>query len=65
MIVESGALAGQPTDQPDIVVRALFDALDRFSLEQKRAVTLPLLRAMLVNEFQNDLQNDLADDRPE
>jgi DnaA-homolog protein len=26
---------------------ALLDALDRFSLEQKRAVTLPLLRALL------------------
>ena len=50
-------------DMPSLM--ALFDALDRFSLEQKRAVTLPLLRAMLVNEFQNDLQNDLADDRPE
>jgi DnaA family protein len=28
---------------------ALLDALDRFSLEQKRAVTLPLLRAMLAS----------------
>jgi DnaA family protein len=28
---------------------ALLDALDRFSLEQKRAVTLPLLRTMLAS----------------
>ena len=28
MIVESGALAGQPADQPDIVVGTLFDALE-------------------------------------
>lgn len=32
-------------DMPSLM--ALLDALDRFSLEQKRAVTLPLLRAML------------------
>jgi DnaA family protein len=34
-------------DMPSLM--ALFDALDRFSLEQKRAVTLPLLRAMLAS----------------
>jgi DnaA regulatory inactivator Hda len=32
-------------DMPSLM--ALLDALDRFSLEQKRAVTLPLLRTML------------------
>ncbi|KVE39876.1 DnaA regulatory inactivator Hda [Burkholderia sp. TSV86] len=32
-------------DMPSLM--ALLDGLDRFSLEQKRAVTLPLLRAML------------------
>ncbi len=32
-------------DMPSLM--GLLDALDRFSLEQKRAVTLPLLRAML------------------
>jgi DnaA family protein len=32
-------------DMPSLM--ALLDALDRFSLEQKRAVTLPLLRIML------------------
>ncbi|WP_311767760.1 DnaA regulatory inactivator Hda [Burkholderia sp. Bp8963] len=32
-------------DMPSLM--ALLDALDRFSLEQKRAVTLPLLRRML------------------
>nr|WP_217908294.1 DnaA regulatory inactivator Hda [Burkholderia glumae] len=32
-------------DMPSLM--ALLDALDRFSLEQKRAVTLPLLRALL------------------
>lgn len=32
-------------DMPSLM--ALLDALDRFSLEQKRAVTLPLLRQML------------------
>ncbi|WP_133650233.1 DnaA regulatory inactivator Hda [Paraburkholderia flava] len=32
-------------DMPSLMT--LLDALDRFSLEQKRAVTLPLLRAML------------------
>lgn len=32
-------------DMPSLM--SLLDALDRFSLEQKRAVTLPLLRAML------------------
>jgi len=32
-------------DMPSLM--ALLDALDRFSLERKRAVTLPLLRAML------------------
>ena len=31
-------------DMPSLM--ALLDALDRFSLEQKRAVTLPLLRTM-------------------
>ena len=34
-------------DMPSLM--ALLDALDRFSLEQKRAVTLPLLRAMLAS----------------
>lgn len=34
-------------DMPSLMT--LFDALDRFSLEQKRAVTLPLLRAMLAS----------------
>ncbi|GAB7526031.1 DnaA regulatory inactivator Hda [Paraburkholderia sp. 2C] len=34
-------------DMPSLM--ALFDALDRFSLEQKRAVTLPLLRTMLAS----------------
>ncbi|TAL56584.1 DnaA regulatory inactivator Hda [Pandoraea sp.] len=33
-------------DMPSLM--ALLDALDRFSLEQKRAVTLPLLRRMLI-----------------
>ena len=32
-------------DMPSLM--ALLDALDRFSLEQKRAITLPLLRTML------------------
>ncbi len=32
-------------DMPSLM--ALLDALDRFSLEQKRAVTLPLLRTLL------------------
>ncbi len=58
-------------DMPSLM--ALFDALDRFSLEQKRAVTLPLLRAMLLDEFRNDrpsghagdLPSESADDRPE
>jgi DnaA family protein len=34
-------------DMPSLM--KLFDALDRFSLEQKRAITLPLLRAMLAD----------------
>lgn len=34
-------------DMPGLM--ALLDALDRFSLEHKRAVTLPLLRAMLAS----------------
>ncbi|MGQ7939545.1 DnaA regulatory inactivator Hda [Paraburkholderia sp. D1E] len=34
-------------DMPSLM--ALLDALDRFSLEQKRAVTLPLLRTMLAS----------------
>ncbi|CAB3775760.1 DnaA regulatory inactivator Hda [Paraburkholderia caffeinitolerans] len=34
-------------DMPSLM--RLLDALDRFSLEQKRAVTLPLLRTMLAN----------------
>ncbi len=34
-------------DMPSLM--GLLDALDRFSLEQKRAVTLPLLRTMLAN----------------
>lgn len=34
-------------DMPSLM--ALLDALDRFSLEQKRAVTLPLLRIMLAS----------------
>ena len=34
-------------DMPSLM--KLLDALDRFSLEQKRAVTLPLLRAMLAD----------------
>jgi len=34
-------------DMPSLM--ALFDELDRFSLEQKRAVTLPLLRTMLAS----------------
>ncbi|WJF89761.1 DnaA regulatory inactivator Hda [Paraburkholderia bonniea] len=34
-------------DMPSLMT--LLDALDRFSLEQKRAVTLPLLRAMLAS----------------
>src|SRR6185369_4949236 len=34
-------------DMPSLM--ALFDELDRFSLEQKRAVTLPLLRRMLAS----------------
>jgi DnaA-homolog protein len=54
-------------DMPSLM--AVFDALDRFSLEQKRAVTLPLLRAMLADEFRNDhpgnLRSEFADDRPE
>jgi DnaA family protein len=37
-------------DMPSLM--ALLDALDRFSLEQKRAVTLPLLRAMLAKPGQ-------------
>ena len=32
-------------DMPSLM--ALLDALDRFSLERQRAITLPLLRAML------------------
>lgn len=34
-------------DMPSLM--ALLDALDRFSLEQKRAITLPLLRTMLAS----------------
>ena len=37
-------------DMPSLM--ALLDALDRFSLEQKRAVTLPLLRTMLASPGQ-------------
>jgi DnaA-homolog protein len=39
-------------DMPSLM--ALLDALDRFSLEQKRAVTLPLLRAMLATPERDD-----------
>jgi len=38
-------------DMPSLM--ALLDALDRFSLEQKRAVTLPLLRTMLASPGQD------------
>jgi DnaA family protein len=36
-------------DMPSLM--RVLDALDRFALEQKRAVTLPLLRAMLTESF--------------
>jgi DnaA family protein len=39
-------------DMPSLM--ALLDALDRFSLEQKRAVTLPLLRTMLASPDADD-----------
>ncbi len=39
-------------DMPSLM--ALLDALDRFSLEQKRAVTLPLLRTMLAAGLPTD-----------
>lgn len=39
-------------DMPSLM--ALLDALDRFSLEQKRAVTLPLLRTMLAQPTTED-----------
>lgn len=39
-------------DMPSLM--ALLDALDRFSLEQKRAVTLPLLRTMLASTACSD-----------
>jgi len=52
-------------DMPSLM--GLLDALDRFSLEQKRAVTLPLLRTMLakgVGELANAASAPLLDDEP-
>jgi len=58
-------------DMPSLM--GLLDALDRFSLEQKRAVTLPLLRAMLAKGVDDLLSAanampvdvaDVADDEP-
>jgi DnaA family protein len=45
-------------DMPSLM--ALLDALDRFSLEQKRAVTLPLLRTMLALPATTALANTAA-----
>ncbi len=45
-------------DMPSLM--ALLDALDRFSLEQKRAVTLPLLRTMLAAGLPADVSGDEA-----
>jgi DnaA family protein len=41
---------------------ALLDALDRFALEHKRAITLPLLRAMLAARQLDSRDADQADD---
>ncbi|MDT8838136.1 DnaA regulatory inactivator Hda [Paraburkholderia fungorum] len=45
-------------DMPSLM--ALLDALDRFSLEQKRAVTLPLLRTMLASPEADDRRGAAA-----
>jgi len=47
-------------DMPSLM--ALLDALDRFSLEQKRAVTLPLLRTMLAAGLPADAPDTDASD---
>jgi DnaA family protein len=45
-------------DMPSLM--ALLDALDRFSLEQKRAVTLPLLRTMLASPGTDERRGSAA-----
>jgi DnaA family protein len=54
-------------DMPSLM--ALLDALDRFSLEQKRAITLPLLRTMLARPAgdvppENASEPDAAPENP-
>jgi len=47
-------------DMPSLM--GLLDALDRYSLEQQRAVTLPLLRAMLAQDANSNANANTASD---